>query len=346
MIKHWIDYRDSKLLSNHAPYKKVNTIEWGLNYLDNSAHSSNTKSFLESFAKEKIAKSEEFFTPLKINEYFLDGDILRFQSAVKTRDERNNTVWCRFFPDNSPNKRAVIVVPHWNAVGKKYDKLCKLLNLFGITALRISLPYHDERNMEGAKISEGMLSSNIGRTIQSCRQAVLDIRRAADWLEKEGYSKLGLVGFSIGTSIMSLTVSHDRRFKVNVFVLASSDFGEVVWTGQSTEHIRKGLESHISLEELKVYWSLISPITFVDRLKGMEEKHLFITAKYDYTMLPYLTERLFSEYQKHGVNFEHVVLPCSHYTIQDFPFKYIIGFLITRYLQKEFEKRLQFNENP
>ncbi len=56
--------------------------------------------------------------------------------------------------------------------------LCRLLNKFGISALRLSLPYHDARMPPELRRADYIVSSNVGRTAQVCRQAVLDARRA------------------------------------------------------------------------------------------------------------------------------------------------------------------------
>ena len=39
----------------------------------------------------------------------------------------------------------MVVLPQWNADAGGHVGLCQLLNRFGISALRLSLPYHDRR---------------------------------------------------------------------------------------------------------------------------------------------------------------------------------------------------------
>ena len=53
----------------------------------------------------------------------------------------------RYFRDPSPRgrKRAVLVLPQWNSDEQGHVGLCRLMNRFGLTALRLSLPYHDAR---------------------------------------------------------------------------------------------------------------------------------------------------------------------------------------------------------
>ena len=48
----------------------------------------------------------------------------------------------------------------------------------GMTALRLSLPYHDHRMPPELERADYIVSANVARTVQVCRQAVLDARRA------------------------------------------------------------------------------------------------------------------------------------------------------------------------
>ena len=61
------------------------------------------------------------------------------------------------------------------------------------------------------------VSSNVARTVHATRQAVIDVRSAADWLEQQGYESIGLVGTSLGSCYAFLASTHDSRLKVNVF---------------------------------------------------------------------------------------------------------------------------------
>ena len=53
-----------------------------------------------------------------------------------------------------------------------------------MSALRLSLPYHDARMPPDLTAPTTSSSSNVARTLQVCRQAVLDARRARGWLAR------------------------------------------------------------------------------------------------------------------------------------------------------------------
>ncbi len=169
------------------------------------------------------------------------GTFLRFTSPVESPYPENNCMNARWFP--ARGRRAVIVIPQWNADGVSQNALCRIFNLLGISALRMSMPYHDIRRPAGITRADYAVSANIGRTIDATRQGIIDIRCCLDWLQQRGYSRLGLVGTSLGSCYAFIAAAHDPRISVNVFNHASTSFGDVTWTGQSTRHIRQGIES-------------------------------------------------------------------------------------------------------
>ena len=48
------------------------------------------------------------------------------------------------------------------------------------------------------------------RTLEVCRQAVLDARRAIAWLAREGYERIGILGTSLGSCLSMLTAATSR----------------------------------------------------------------------------------------------------------------------------------------
>ncbi len=57
-----------------------------------------------------------------------------------------------------------------------HNALCSIFNRFGVSALRLSKPYHDIRRPAELERADYAVSANVGRTFASCRQAVIDIR--------------------------------------------------------------------------------------------------------------------------------------------------------------------------
>ena len=84
-------------------------------------------------------------------------------------------VHAQFFPARK-NGPAVLVLPNWNAKWHGQVALCHWLQRIGISALKMSLPYHDRRMAKGHERADQLVGPNIGLTLAANRQAVKDAR--------------------------------------------------------------------------------------------------------------------------------------------------------------------------
>ena len=263
------------------------------------------------------------------------AEFLRFTSPVATPFPENNLVNARWFP--ARGRRAVVLLPHWNSDALSYNSLCRVLNWMGIAVLRLSMPYHDIRQPAEIDRADYAVSANIGRTLDSVRQGVIDVRCCLDWLESQGYNRLGIVGTSLGSCYAFIATAHDPRIQVAAFNHASTYFADVVWHGQSTRHIREGLETAIDLENLRQVWRAVSPMVYFDKFSRWPRRSLIIYAKYDMTFLPEFSEQVVEEFEKHKLDHKVVVLPCGHYTMGETPYKYMDGWQLASFLRTAFE---------
>lgn len=273
---------------------------------------------------------------------------LRFTSPERTPFPGNDVVNARWYPapehrDPARPRQAIVVLPQWNADGFSHNALCAAFNRMGVSALRLSMPYHDVRRPEELERSDYAVSANIGRTLSACRQAVVDIRCCVDWLEERGYEHFGVLGTSLGSCYAFLASAHDARIRVNAFNHASTAFGDVVWTGQSTRHIRQAVEqAGLSQERLRELWSAISPLSYWDQFAGVEsggpqKRVLLVYADYDLTFPREYSLQVVDAFRRHGVNFEPRVLPCGHYTTGEFPFNYLDGWHLGSFVYRAFK---------
>jgi hypothetical protein len=177
-----------------------------------------------------------------------------------------------------------------------------------------------------------IVSANVARTVQVCRQAVLDARRAIAWLAAEGYERIGILGSSLGSCLSLLTTAHEPLIKAAALNHISPYFADVVWRGLSTEHVREGLDGHIDLEMLRELWKPISPAWYLERLR---DRHtLLVYAKYDLTFPVDLSEDLVRQFRERRVPHETAVLHCGHYSSGKTPFKFVDGWILSRFLRK------------
>lgn len=263
------------------------------------------------------------------------ADFLRFSSPVQSQYPQNNLANARWFP--ARGRRAVVLLPHWNSDAIAYTGLCRVLNLMGIAVLRLSMPYHDIRMPSEITRADYAVSANIGRTLDAARQGVVDVRCCLDWLEEQGYNRLGIIGTSLGSCYAFLAAAHDARIRVAAFNHASTYFADVVWHGQSTRHIRAGLESQIDVERLRGLWAAISPMSYFNQFSRYPRKSLIVYAQYDLTFLPEFSRDIVAEFARHKLDHKVVVLPCGHYTTGETPYKYMDGWQIVSFLRTAFD---------
>lgn len=260
--------------------------------------------------------------------------ILTWQSGLETVSVENNTAYGAYFP-HQDKRAAVIVLPHWNAKAGTYFDLCKFFNKVGLSALRLTLPYHEERMPPELERADHLVSPNVGRSIQSIRQAVLDTRAAVRWLKDQGYEKIGIVGTSIGSCVGFLSFVHDPLIDAAVFNHVSGYMADVVWHGLSTYHVKEGIGENITLDELREYWKPVSPMAYLEKLAAQPSRpQRYIYTLYDLSFPIHLSLETMAALKQHGIKHSKTAIPCGHYTLGEKPWVYLDGYKIISYLRK------------
>jgi hypothetical protein len=330
-------------LASATTDRVVRPFDWGLDWIPREPGSPAPAepADLEAYVARVLQDTDAYYAVAPTDAFTLrpgrgdEPSLLTYPTPRPTPHAANNTVYARYFPGRAraPGqrvRRAVVVMAQWNSDHGGHVGLAQLLSRFGVSALRLSLPYHDWRMPPELTRADYIVSSNVGRTLEVCRQAVLDARRAIDWLERRGYESIGVLGTSLGSCLSMLTAAHDRRVRAAALNHVSPYFADVVWRGLSTEHVREGLEGHVDLERLRRLWMPISPFHYLDRLA--DRRTLLVYARYDLTFPLDLSRLLIDEFRRRSIPHEVRALPCGHYSTGAAPFKYLDGYVLTRFL--------------
>ena len=339
----WIDGWENQLCFRSTD-RIVRPFEYGLEWTKNwpcardfpYEEGQDPVAYIDELNQRAIADGDSFFGYKPPSNFSLGADNwLTFQSPVESPIPENNTVRALWYPAKGQCKKAVVVLPHWNSKLPQHNALCAGLQRLGISALRLSLPYHDGRMPEGLTRADYAVSSNICRTIDATRQAVIDTRACFDWLQEQGFTDLGIIGTSLGSCYAFLASAHDERIRVNVFNHCSTYFADPVWEGLSTRHIRTSLETAIDRDTLRKLWLCISPPSYWDHFTARRNRSKFIYTRFDTTFPLHLSRDVIRGAEKHQWDYDVRVLPCGHYTMGEFPFKYITGYEICSFLKRE-----------
>ena len=280
------------------------------------------------------------------------ADFLRFTSPIRTRYPENDQVNARWYPAHPDTQRearskghpakpkqAIIVMPQWNADAFSHNALCTLFNSFGISCLRLSKPYHDIRRPAELERSDYAVSANVGRTTEACRQAVVDIRSCIDWLEQQGYEQFGVLGTSLGSCYAFIAAAFDERLQVCAFNHASTWFGDVVWAGQSTRHIRAAFEqAGLTHDQVREIFSIVSPMSYMERFAAKPKRVLIVHATYDLTFPLKYSLDVLTNFDALKIDYVSKVLPCGHYTTGETPYKYLDGWYLGSFIYQSFKR--------
>jgi hypothetical protein len=330
----WYHQRDNN--------RRILPFDWGLSHILDHVNGDDPRVVLQQHTERVMQSSDDFYALPDIRDYNLTGDQLTWTSAVETPSIENNRARGRFFPAKARNgkrsKKAVVVLPQWNAQPNSHVEACRIFNMIGMSALRLTLPYHQQRKPVDLERADHLVSTSVGRSIQSMRQAVLDTRAAVRWLKNEGYERIGILGTSVGSCISFLAFAHEPDLAAGAFNHVSGYVADVVWHGLSTAHVRAGFAGHLSLDELRNYWAPISPLPFMYRLPKMGHRPMrFIVARYDLTFPINLSQQAIAEARRLKLPLDVVWLPCGHYTTGELPWKAIDAWKIATFFRKQFQ---------
>jgi len=166
--------------------RRVQPFHWGLKHIGGSPDEPDPGAFVRAYAQNAIENSRDWYSSAAATDYRLDAEnVLTFTSSIESPWPENNTVYARLWPASRSWKppikaaqgAAVLVLPNWNAKWHGQDGLCEWIARFGITSLKMSLPYHNRRMPSGYERADQICRPIIGITLQANRQAVLDARR-------------------------------------------------------------------------------------------------------------------------------------------------------------------------
>ena len=320
----------------------VHPFDWGTEFITTKTNGDDPRKLFSDYSKKMVEHSDEFFfspaisdLKFQISNSGSSPAKLTWTSGIETTSKENNTARADFFPFEKNKNAAVLVLPHWNAKAGTYFDLCKLFNRFGLSALRMTLPYHEERKPPEINRADYLVAPNVGRTLQSLRQSVVDTRSAISWLKQQGYEKIGIVGTSIGSCVGFFAFTHDMRIDTAVFNHVSGYPADVVWHGITTYHVKESLNDNLTLDELREYWLPISPMSYIERLAKLPPRpQRYIYTLYDLSFPVDLSRDTINALRKHKIKHSETVIPCGHYTLGQKPWVYYDAFKIVSFLRK------------
>ena len=286
----FVEERERRLAAEGVPVKFAGEASVGLDCAQPGSTADELPQLLASVSAA-LHDADAYFAASEPPVFRRQGSMLAFDSPSATEGP-NSVARAQIFEVRAPPPRRRAACP----TGTRARQACRpfgaLLARCGITCVQLSLPYHDERRTIGVGFARELACENLGLTIRSNRQAVLDARACLTWLEREGYRRTGIIGVSIGASIASIVAALDARVRAAALLLMADDFADAVWTGSATRHVRHSLERRFTRDEVRSAWSIISPASHAARLSARLDRLLIVSGALDTVFLPALTRDL------------------------------------------------------
>ncbi len=156
--------------------------------------------------------------------------LVTFPSPVVTPHAENNTVHAELYAPEAPGRRPAVIVLHIAGGDFPLARLVAAnLAYGGVSALFLKLPYYGERRPPGGQVR--MLGGDLDRGVAGMKQAVLDLRRAADWLQAhpDCDGRLGIMGVSLGAIVGGLAAAIEPRLTHACLVMGGAHLQHVLY---------------------------------------------------------------------------------------------------------------------
>jgi hypothetical protein len=296
------------------------------------AHSAIEFDYDGSSAFTDISEGERFFDPILPHEPIKEGEnSVTFRSDITTSDEENNTFECTVTNSGSKD-HAIVVFHHWYA-RNRYPAFSKFFAAKGITVIEATLPYHFSRGSDDHS-EEQLFNANLGKTVQSMRQAVLDGRKIVRWLHEQGYKKISVVGMCLGGTVAGLIAAQEEQVDKAVLMVAPGSPADLVWTAETMKALRGRIEPAISLECLRTAWGLINLEKHLFGLTRRRLDMMFVLGENDTIARPESSDRVIELLEKCNRSPKVLRLGCGHSSVGIFPYNIIAAKKVLHFLKE------------
>ena len=219
-----------------------------------------------------------------------------FPSPVVTPYPVNNVVTGFLFLPAGTGRHPLMLVEHeW--LPKTLDnesRTAASLARAGIAAFLIVQPYSYNRRLMPRVPDVELLSGDVPQMVGAFHQAVLDNRRALDWLVTRpdiDPNHIGVTGISLGAMLAPLIAGVDPRVRYLVTIVGGADVADTVFDSFITYGLRPSLLYHgVTYDSLKRDMAPIEPTNW---LHGFDARNaLLFDGRYDVFINPKQARRL------------------------------------------------------
>jgi hypothetical protein len=134
----------------------------------------------------------------------------RYRRRHETEYSKNLTAWARWMHPRGKQRKSLLIYVHgWLEPGSWVEEATLMPRWYrdlDVDVAHVQLPFHGRRSPRGQLFhGEWFWTADLVRSLESVRQAVMDVRSAMRWFRDAGYEEIGITGLSLGGSITMLT---------------------------------------------------------------------------------------------------------------------------------------------
>jgi dienelactone hydrolase len=211
---------------------------------------------------------------------------LEFDSPHRLPFPESNRARARWFRGDSSGRPLVILGHGWAHQGlESVERVyVKRLVAGGCDLLLPTLPMHLERAPAGTYSGEIMVSGDVVLTLEAFRQAVMEMRALVWWARHRGYTRVGVLGYSLGGYLAGLLACTERDLSFAIIAGAGGGLATTILDTRLGRNIRKDLAicGMLDRERLEEAWAILSPARLRPRLP--RKRILLIAGRYDRIM--------------------------------------------------------------
>ncbi|MDW8107027.1 MAG: prolyl oligopeptidase family serine peptidase [Armatimonadota bacterium] len=222
---------------------------------------------------------------------------VEFPSAFSSPYPENNSVRAWWLVPAERGGRAPTVVLLHSLGIRRPELEMALAREFarnGIAVFLMALPYHMSRTPPGQDSGGAILSGDVALLRSAAVQAVWDVRRAFDWLQRQPETdpeRIALVGISLGAILGATVLGVEPRVHTAVLILGGADLAHVLWHSVITLRARARLRRDgYTLARLRAELAPIEPLNLLTPEHGT--KTFVIGARFDIIVPTEDTEKL------------------------------------------------------
>ena len=188
-------------------------------------------------------------------------ELVSWESPIASEFPANAWARSRLFRVRDGAPTVILLHALMSASDVGYRRWARHLNALGWNAAFMHLPFHYSRRPRGYLNGELCFTSDLVRTAETLRQAVIELRQLLGWLRGTGVAEFGFIGASYGGWVGSLAASlePDLRFVALLAPMANAD--HAVFDGPTSRTIRRQLQrTGITRELVARHARLHSPL--------------------------------------------------------------------------------------